>query len=66
MMNQKKKYSLKEFFDFREVFEYYFRGGKKRGKPDFNLRIMHGINKISIILFIIAIILLTIRFIIRQ
>jgi hypothetical protein len=55
------KSELKRFFDFNEVFKYFFRKKKKDGKPDFNLRVMHGINRLSIIMFLLAIIFLILR-----
>jgi len=61
MKSQKDKFSMKDFFDFKEVFKYFFR---KRGvdkRPEFSLRVMHGINKLSIVIFLIAIIILIIR-----
>ena len=42
------------YFDFSEVFRYYFRKKDPNNKPNFSLRMMHGINKISIIMFLIA------------
>jgi hypothetical protein len=50
---------IKEFFQLGEVGNYFFRVFKK---PDpnmpnnFNLKMMHGINKISILMFLAAII----------
>lgn len=48
--------SVKEYFDFGEVFGYFFRKKDPNNKPNFNLRMMHGINKISIIVFLLGII----------
>jgi hypothetical protein len=50
---------IKEFFQLGEVGNYFFR---VFGKPDpnkpsnFNIRMMHGINKISILIFLGAVI----------
>ena len=55
---------FKEFFQLGEVGNYFFR---VFGKPDpnqktnFNLRMMHGINKISILVFLAAIVIWIIR-----
>ncbi len=49
------------YFDFSEVLKYYFRKKDPNNKPNFNLRMMHGINKISILLFLMALIVWTIR-----
>ena len=47
--------SVKEYFSFGEVFGYFFRKKDPDAKPNFNLRMMHGINKISIIVFLLGI-----------
>ena len=49
------------YFDFSEVFKYYFRKKDPNDKPNLNLRMMHGINKISILLFLMALIVWTVR-----
>lgn len=55
---------IKEQFRLGEVFRYFVRVFKK---PDgshptsTNLRLMHGINRISIILFLICIIVMIVR-----
>jgi hypothetical protein len=51
---------VKEFFQLGEVGNYFFRVFKKSdpdNKPNFNLRMMHGINKISILMFLFAFII---------
>lgn len=48
---------VKEFFQIGEVGNYFIRVFKKPdpdNKPNFNLRMMHGINKISILMFLFA------------
>ena len=52
---QERKNSVKEYFSFGEVFGYFFRKKDPNAKPNFNLRMMHGINKISIIVFLLGI-----------
>ncbi len=61
MADQREKYPLKKIFDFKEVFAYFFRKKGSRKNPDINLRIMHFVNKISIIIFILALIILIVR-----
>lgn len=49
---------IKEFFQLGEVGNYFFRVFRKPepGMPNnFNLKMMHGINKISILMFLAAI-----------
>lgn len=48
--------SVKEYFNFGEVLGYFFRKKDPNHKPNFSLRMMHGINKISIIVFLMGII----------
>jgi len=51
---------LKEFFQLGEVSNYFIRVFQKPDpdKPsNFNIRMMHGINKISILMFLVAIII---------
>ena len=43
------------FFDFSEVWGYYFRKKDPNNKPSINLRLMHGINKIALFMFLAAI-----------
>ena len=57
--NDKKK-NESGFFDLREVGKYYFRK-KDSKKKDINLRMMHGINKIALFMFLAAIIYLIIK-----
>lgn len=56
---------LKNFLSIGPVFSYFFRifVKDKEGKypHSFNLKMMHGINKISIIMFIICIIIMVSR-----
>lgn len=54
------------FFNFREVLNYYFRKKDPNRKIDTNLKMMHGINKISIIIFLIALIVIITRFVVRS
>lgn len=53
-----------ELFKLGEVFKYFFRvfGKKDPSKPDsYNLRMMHGINRISIVMFLFCITVMIIR-----
>ena len=55
---------IKEFFQMGEVGNYFFRVFSKpdpNRKSNLNLRMMHGINKISILVFLAAIILWIVR-----
>lgn len=55
MTESEDKGKFKNFFDFKDVFGYYFR--KKRqeeGEKDINLKMMHVINRIAIFVFLLA------------
>ena len=59
--NNEKK-SWKDFFQLGEVFNYYFRKKKQEeGKDDINLKMMHVINIIAVIMFLFALILWIIK-----
>ena len=49
------------FFNLSEVGKYYFRKKDPNQKKDVNLRMMHGINKIALFMFLAAIIYLIIK-----
>ncbi|ELR70857.1 hypothetical protein C900_03292 [Fulvivirga imtechensis AK7] len=55
------KNTLKDYFAFGEVFGYFFRKRDKSRPSNFNLKMMHGINKLSIIIFLLAIIFLIVK-----
>ena len=55
MEENEKKGGIREFFAIGEVFGYFFRKKDPNRKPDLNLRMMHGINKIAIIVFLLSI-----------
>ncbi len=60
--------SWKDYFKLGEVASYFRRlfGKKDPNAPsNVNLKMMHGINKISIVLFLIAIIIMITRAIMR-
>ncbi len=55
------KHSIKDYFKLGDVAGYFFRK-KDQGRPsNFNIKVMHGINKISIIIFLAAVIYLVLR-----
>ena len=58
MQEEKSNNSAKEFFNLKEVFGYFFRNKSKNEKPkDINLKMMHAINKIAIVVFLISLII---------
>ncbi|GAB5523882.1 MAG: hypothetical protein Roseis2KO_17540 [Roseivirga sp.] len=62
---QEGKMKLKEYFAFGEVLGYFFRKKDPSRPKNFNLKVMHGINKISIIMFLIALTVMIARAIMR-
>jgi hypothetical protein len=58
---QKKKLSLKEFFSMGEVGGYFFRKKDSSRPTNINIRMMHGVNKISILIFVIAVLYLIVK-----
>lgn len=55
---KREKNTLGDYFAFGEVITYFFRKPDPNRKTTFNLRMMHGINKISIIMFLLGVIYL--------
>lgn len=65
----KKSDGIKSYFQLGEVLNYFKRlfGKKDPNKPsNVNLRMMHGINRISILMFVIAVIVMTVRAFMRS
>ncbi len=54
----KKKLKFRELFSLGEVGGYFFRKKDPNRPVNVNIRVMHGINKISIIVFLLAVIYL--------
>lgn len=58
----KSKLSLKEFFSLGDVGRYFFRS-KDASKPaSINVRIMHGINRLAIVIFLAGVIYIVVKF----
>lgn len=52
---------IKEYFRLGEVFGYFFRKKDPNRPTNVNLRMMHGINKISMVMFLIGIIFIVVK-----
>jgi Ni,Fe-hydrogenase I cytochrome b subunit len=59
--NTKEKNRLKEFFSLGEVGEYFFRKKSATRPNNINIRMMHGVNKFSIVIFVVAVIYLIVK-----
>ena len=55
------KNTLKDYFKLGEVWGYFFRKKDPDRPSNINLRMMHGINKISILIFLAGVIYLVIK-----
>ena len=49
------------YFGFGEVLNYFFRKKSDNKTSNVNIKMMHGINKISIIMFLIAVLVIIAR-----
>lgn len=56
-----KKSFFKDFFSLGEVGGYFFRKKDPNRPSNINIKMMHGINKISIIVFLLGIIFIVIK-----
>lgn len=56
-----KRSSLREFFSLGEVGGYFFRKRDPNRPTNINIRMMHGVNKLSIAIFLVAIVYLILR-----
>ncbi len=59
--NPEQKGGVKQFFQLGEVGGYFFRKKDPSRFSDVNIKMMHGINKISIIVFILGILYIVLR-----
>lgn len=53
------------YFDFSEVLTYFFRKKDPNRPTNTSLKMMHGVNKISMLIFLICVIVIASRFIMR-
>ncbi len=57
----KQRSGWKEFFSLGEVAGYFFRKKDPSRPTNINIRMMHGINKISIIVFLLGVIFILLK-----
>ncbi|EMR00730.1 DUF6728 family protein [Cesiribacter andamanensis] len=60
-MEKKKEESWRDYFALGEVAGYFFRKKDPSRPRNFNLRMMHGINKISILMFLAGLIYMILK-----
>jgi len=58
---QKKKMTFKDFFSLGEVGNYFFRKKNPDRPTNINIKMMHGVNRLAIIMFLAAIIYFLIK-----
>ncbi|MFN6944950.1 MAG: DUF6728 family protein [Cytophagaceae bacterium] len=56
---------IKEYFGVGEVFTYFFRKKDPNRPKNFSLKMMHGVNKISILMFLAAVLVMIGRYLFR-
>ncbi len=61
----KKKMTFRDFFSLGEVGGYFFRKKDPNRPVNINIRMMHGINKISIVVFLAGVIYLIWKLVLR-
>ena len=59
--NKKEGNGVKEFFTLGEVGRYFFRKKDPSRPSNINLKMMHGVNKISIIIFLLGVLFILIK-----
>lgn len=60
------KLTVREAFSFGPVLGYFFRKKDPNRPSNFNIKAMHTINKISILMFLVAVIVIVSRLISRM
>ena len=58
---RKGKRSIREFFSLGEVGGYFFRKKDPSRPTNINIKMMHGVNKISLIIFLLGVIFLILK-----
>ncbi|MFN9501755.1 MAG: DUF6728 family protein [Chryseotalea sp.] len=60
------KLTWKNFFQLGEVGGYFFRNKDPNRPSNISLKMMHGVNKISILMFLACVIIIITRIIVRK
>lgn len=59
--NKKEEGGLKQFFTLGEVGRYFFRKKDPSRPNNINIRMMHGVNRISIIIFLLGLLFVILK-----
>jgi hypothetical protein len=62
---KREKNTIGDYFAVGEVFGYFFRKPDPNRTTNFNLRTMHRINKISILMFLAGVVFVVVRALLR-
>lgn len=65
LKHQERKKTWKDFFKLGEVGRYFFRGKDPSRVSNINIRMMHGINKFSILIFLMGVLYLIFKLLIK-
>ncbi|MEP1095544.1 MAG: DUF6728 family protein [Cyclobacteriaceae bacterium] len=65
-MSEEEKEQKTNYLDFTEVLTYFFRKKDPNRPKSFNLKAMHTINKISILMFLMAVLVMIVRAVVRS
>lgn len=65
-MQDQQKRSWKDFFQLGEVGGYFFRSKDPSRPANINLKMMHGVNKISMLMFLACVIIIIVRIVVRK
>lgn len=65
-MDKEEKEQKTNYFDFTEVLTYFFRKKDPSRPKNFSLKAMHTVNKISILMFLMAVLVMIFRAITRS
>ena len=60
-MKNHKESSWRDYFALGEVWGYFFRKKDPSRPSNFNIRMMHGINKISILMFLAGVLFMILK-----
>ena len=55
------KNTLKDYFQLGEVGGYFFRKKNPDRPTNFSIKVMHGINRISLLIFLVAIVIFLVK-----
>ncbi|MFN8438240.1 MAG: DUF6728 family protein [Cytophagales bacterium] len=53
---------MNKFSGFKELFSYFF---SKRNSPNYSVKAMHWVNRLSMVMFLIALVVIVYRLFIR-